>query len=208
MFSRNQAVIKLCHEIIFISVDFFFLWKKSFNFAEACFAATVILWPTHKQLSKWRKQNTSQTTPPCLHHVLWGVCVCALSCSVMSDSWDLLNCSPPGSSVHGIFSEKNTGADCHFLFQGISPVQGWNPHLSCLLPWQADASPPCHLRSLTFFGIPHCFLLSSRRETTAIGLSVTAIRNIFPFPPLDCHIAIPSCLVIMKSHLSQDLSNS
>ena len=181
MSSRIQAVIKLCHEIIFISVDFFFLWKKSFNFAEACFAATVILWPTHKQLSKWRKQNTSQTTRPCLHHFLWGVCVCALSRSVMSDSWDLLNCSPPGSSVHGIFSEKNTGADCHFLFQGISPVQGWNPRLSCLLPWQADylsSEPPgkprksCHELSLL---IPTTQWEENRKQNTCTYLQLITV---------------------------------
>ena len=29
----------------------------------------------------------------------------------------------PGSSVHGIFTGKNTGVSCHFLFQGIFPTQ-------------------------------------------------------------------------------------
>ena len=37
--------------------------------------------------------------------------------------------SPPGSPVHGIFSSKNTGVGCYFLFQGIFPTQGWNPGL-------------------------------------------------------------------------------
>ena len=32
---------------------------------------------------------------------------------------DPLDCSPPGSSVHGIFLGKNTGVGCHFLLQGI-----------------------------------------------------------------------------------------
>ena len=27
------------------------------------------------------------------------------------------------------FPRKNTGVDCHFLFQGIFPIQGSNPHL-------------------------------------------------------------------------------
>ena len=43
--------------------------------------------------------------------------------------WD---CSPPGSSVHGIFSGKNTGVGFHFLLQGIFPTQGLNPCLLCL----------------------------------------------------------------------------
>ena len=29
-----------------------------------------------------------------------------ISCSVMSDSCDPMNCSPPGSSVHGISQER------------------------------------------------------------------------------------------------------
>ena len=37
--------------------------------------------------------------------------------------------SPPGSPVHGIFSSKNTGVGCHFLFQGIFPTHGWNSGL-------------------------------------------------------------------------------
>ena len=38
-------------------------------------------------------------------------------------------CSPPGSSVHGDSSGKNTGVDCHALLQGIFPNQGSNPGL-------------------------------------------------------------------------------
>ena len=31
------------------------------------------------------------------------------------------------------FPCKNTGMGCHFLFQGIFPTQGLNPHILCLL---------------------------------------------------------------------------
>ena len=34
------------------------------------------------------------------------VCVCVLSCSVISDSLRTMDCSPPGSSVYGIFQER------------------------------------------------------------------------------------------------------
>ena len=55
--------------------------------------------------------------------------------------WDPMDCSPPGSSVHGTFQARNTGAACHFLLQGIFPTQGWNLRLLCLLLWQADSLP-------------------------------------------------------------------
>ena len=54
------------------------------------------------------------------------------SCPTLCDSMD---CSPPGSSVHGDFPGKNTGVGCHALFQGILPTQGLNPHLLRLLHW-------------------------------------------------------------------------
>ena len=63
------------------------------------------------------------------------------SCWVMfSPSATPGDCSPPGSSVHGI-SNKNTGVGCHFLLQEIFPTQGSNPHL---LHWEADSLPVSH----------------------------------------------------------------
>ena len=99
------------------------------------------------------------------------------SCPTLYDPTD---CSPPGSSVHGIlrarilewvaisFSRgssqprnqtqvscmagrfftiwatreaKNTGVACHFLVQVSFRTQGMNPHLFCLLHWQANLYP-------------------------------------------------------------------
>ena len=40
---------------------------------------------------------------------------------------DPVDCSPPGSSVHGDSPGKNTGEGCHFLLQEIFPTQGLNP---------------------------------------------------------------------------------
>ena len=42
-----------------------------------------------------------------------------------------LDCSPPGSSINGIFPGKSTRVGCHFLFWGIFPTQGWNSDLLC-----------------------------------------------------------------------------
>ena len=52
-----------------------------------------------------------------------------------------MDCSPPGSSVHGDSPGKNTGVGCHTLLQGIFPTQGSNPRLLHLLPWQVDSLP-------------------------------------------------------------------
>ena len=40
-----------------------------------------------------------------------------------------MDCSLPGSSVHGDPPGKNTGVGCHALLQGIFPTQGSNPGL-------------------------------------------------------------------------------
>ena len=40
-----------------------------------------------------------------------------------------MDCSLPGSSVHGDSPGKNTGVGCHALLQGIFPTQGLNPGL-------------------------------------------------------------------------------
>ena len=49
-----------------------------------------------------------------------------------------MDCSPPGSSVRGIFQARILEWVCQFLLQGIFPTQGLN---LCLLHWQADSSP-------------------------------------------------------------------
>ena len=48
------------------------------------------------------------------------------SCPTLCNSMD---CSPPGSSVHGDLLGKNTGVSSHSLLQGIFPTQGSNPGL-------------------------------------------------------------------------------
>ena len=48
------------------------------------------------------------------------------SCLTLCDAMD---CSLPGSSVHGDSPGKNTGVGCHALLQGIFPTQGSNPDL-------------------------------------------------------------------------------
>ena len=64
------------------------------------------------------------------------------SCPPLCDPMD---CSPPGSSVHGDSLGKNTGVGCHAFLQRIFSTQGSNPPLLSLLHWQAASlslAPP------------------------------------------------------------------
>ena len=54
------------------------------------------------------------------------LCLVIQSCPTPCNSMD---CSPPGSFVHGDSSGKNTRVGCHALLQGIFPTQGSNPGL-------------------------------------------------------------------------------
>ena len=54
------------------------------------------------------------------------LCLVTQSCPTLCDP---LDCSPPGSSVHGVSPGKDTGVGCHALLKGIFPTQGSNPGL-------------------------------------------------------------------------------
>ena len=64
-------------------------------------------------------------------------------CAVLSRSFisltlcDLMDCNPPGASVHGDSPGKNSGVGCHTLLQGIYQMQGLNLRLLGLLCLQA-----------------------------------------------------------------------
>ena len=72
-----------------------------------------------------------QSCQQCRYAVL---CLLTKSCLTL---WDPMDCSLPGSSVHGDSPGMNTGVDCHALLQGISPIQGSNKSRSPEL--QADS---------------------------------------------------------------------
>ena len=65
--------------------------------------------------------------------------MCAQSCPTLSD---LMNCSWPGSSDHGILQARILeGVAISSFREEIFLTQGSNPHLLCLLLWQADSLP-------------------------------------------------------------------
>ena len=69
-----------------------------------------------------------------------------------------VDCSPPGSSVHGDSPGKNAGVGCHAFFQAIFSTQVSNQGLLCLLHWQMGSLPLCHL------GSPHMVLCETERS--------------------------------------------
>ena len=71
----------------------------------------------------------------CAWHML---CLVAHSCLTLCD---LVNSSPPGSSVYGDSPGTNTRVGCYALLQGIFPTQGLSLHLFGLLHWQVGSSP-------------------------------------------------------------------
>ena len=68
------------------------------------------------------------------------VCMCAKSLQLCLTLCDPMDCSLPGSSVHGIL-QASTGGGCPFLLQGMFLTQGSNPHLLCLQHWQVNSLP-------------------------------------------------------------------
>ena len=81
----------------------------------------VLIMPSHETV-QWELERT-------IRSARWGrepLVVVALvnqSCPTLCDPMD---CSPPGSSVHGNSLGKSTGVGCHSILQGIFPTQGLN----------------------------------------------------------------------------------
>ena len=109
------------------------------------------------------------------------------SCLALNNSMD---CSPPGSPVHGIL--QPSGVDCHALLQGIFLTHGWNPGMSlfCLLHWQAgffttSTSLNCIITVKLSFA--KLFLLTSVNNIFVIS-RIWYLRWRLVFLPLICHI--------------------
>ena len=76
---------------------------------------------------------------------------------------DLMDCSPPGSSAHGI-PGKNIGVGCYLLIQEIFWTQGLN---SYLMHWQVGSLP------LSYQGSP----LKHSKECLFLELFFTTLIN-------------------------------
>ena len=93
-------------------------------------------------------QLLDQCLAPCLN-----VCLVAQSCPTLCNP---LNCSPPGSSVHGVFLARIlgwvAGVACCFFLQGIFLTQGLNPCLLQFLPCRQILYPLSRSGSLYLIG--------------------------------------------------------
>ena len=77
--------------------------------------------------------------------ICYLVHTCMLSHSVISNSLWSRGLKPARLLGPWDSPEKNTGASCHFLLQGIFPTTGLNPQLLHLLRCWANSLPLSHL---------------------------------------------------------------
>ena len=109
-----------------------------------------LMWrsPWSRGGAKWTAHRLIPSSPQ-LDSPPWSVQACWVTqvCLTLATPSD---CSPPGSSVHGITQARTLECGCHALLQAIFLTQGLNPRLLHLLHWQVDSLPLSHL------GIPLC----------------------------------------------------
>ena len=125
----------------------------------------------------------------------WSCCIMAL-CACKVTQWcralcDPLDCSPPGSSVHGNFLARVLERVANFLLHGIFPTQRLNPHLLCplfsrqlLYTLSCQGSPiwPWDPSKLLPVSTGYSFLLLSDIEwygCTTVCLTIWAVKNIW-----------------------------
>ena len=76
-------------------------------------------------------------------YTLYGLCLAQSPPTVC----DPVDCSPPGSSVHGDSPGKNSWVGCHALLQRIFPTHGSNPglpHCRQILYHLSHQGSPCY----------------------------------------------------------------
>ena len=76
-----------------------------------------------------RVNGRRQTLLPLQFSIIVGTVVLFLVAQSCLTLCDRMDCSPPGSSVHGDSPDKNTAVGCCALLQGVFPTQGSNPGL-------------------------------------------------------------------------------
>ena len=100
-------------------------WSLSFSSTHPCGIKShetkfYISLLTHRCKNKWHLESKSQS-----HLVNSFACYMRAkspqSCLTLCDPMD---CGPPGSSVHGIFSRQEYWSGLHALLQGIFPTRG------------------------------------------------------------------------------------
>ena len=111
------------------------------------------------------------------------------NCSVMSDSLQPHGLEPARLHFPWDSPGKNTGVGCHFLLQGIFPIQGSNPGFPHCRQMLLPSEPPgsLHLNLIWMYQRFSCSLICnshSLRVTTVTSLCPTAQGVHLPSSPL------------------------
>ena len=126
------------------------LWNSAYKWVYLYFSP--LLFTSLLFTAIWKASSESHFA--FLHFFFLGMVLIPVSCTMLQTSvhsssvaivmsiCDSMDCSPPGSSLHGDSPGKNTGVDCHALLQGISQARGWTwvSWIFCV----ADSSPLSH----------------------------------------------------------------
>ena len=106
------------------------------------------------------------------------VCECAKSLQLSLTLCDPHGLQPARLLCPWDFPGKNTGVDCHALLQGTFPTQGSNPHLLCLLHWQARPLPLARPGKPQFCAVGiHSFFLVEVTEHTNVRWLGSAVTS-------------------------------
>ena len=88
-------------------------------------------------------QGNEKSKAECTDRKRWEVCVCVRACTCAQSCLTLCNpmdCSPPGSCVHGTFQARILEWVGRFLLQGIFPPRD-QTHVSCVFDMTANRQP-------------------------------------------------------------------
>ena len=136
--TRSEQVTRATERILDKSVDLIKLTEKLQTDIEGSVLRTLLdesgLFGRESllsSLSTWIAMTCTGLLGPSTVHTQ-----CAKSLQLCPTLWDPMNCSPSGSSVHGISKARILEWVAIPLSRGSSQHRGWNPDL---LPWQVDS---------------------------------------------------------------------
>ena len=149
----------------------YFPWELGANLYCSCFIG---------EMEKNKRVKDSSDLPPLVtRHEIFIIIImiivaiqCAVLCLVTQSCptlCNLMDCSPPGSSVHGDSPGKNTIVGCHVLLQGIVLTQELSPGLphcrQILYHLNNQGSP----RILEWVAYPFCRESSQHKNQTRVS---------------------------------------
>ena len=168
-------------------------------------------WASLPPIPPSRSSQSAEPSSPCYVAASYCavLCLAAQSCPTICNPMD---CSPPGSSVHGNSPGKNTGMGCHGILQGIFLTQGLNPgipHCRQILYTLSHQGSP---RILEWVAYPFSRVTSQPRNSYLFLFTVVVYVSMLlsPFVPLSpspsvstsaCSMAVSLLLPCKYLHL-------